>query len=49
MKQAEIDAGDRRGTSTSDAERIRELERENRELRRANEDGGFKWWAQRAP
>jgi transposase len=37
VRQAEVDAGQRPGTSTSDAERIRELERENRELRRANE------------
>lgn len=34
--QAEIDAGDRAGTTTSDAQRLAELERENRELRRAN-------------
>ena len=36
-KQAAIDAGDRPGTTTSDAKRIRELEAENRELKRANE------------
>jgi transposase len=36
VKRAEVDAGDRPGTTTSDAERIAELERENRELRRAN-------------
>jgi len=36
VTQAEIDAGDRPGTSTSDALRIAELERENRELRRSN-------------
>jgi len=36
VKRAEIDAGDRPGTTTSDAERIAQLERENRELRRAN-------------
>jgi transposase len=35
--QAEVDSGQRPGTSTSDAQRIAELERENRELRRANE------------
>jgi transposase len=35
--QAEIDAGDRPGTSTDDAVRLAELEKENRELRRANE------------
>ena len=34
--QAEIDQGHRRGTSTSDAEKIAELERDNRELRRTN-------------
>ncbi|MFZ2174630.1 MAG: transposase [Rhodococcus sp. (in: high G+C Gram-positive bacteria)] len=36
VKQAEIDGGVRPGTTTSDAERIAQLERENRELRRAN-------------
>jgi transposase len=37
VKQAEIDSGKRAGISTVDAQRIAELERENRELRRANE------------
>ena len=37
VKQAEIDAGTRPGTATEDARRIAELEREVRELRRANE------------
>lgn len=37
VRQAEVDGGVRPGMSTSDAERIRELERENRELRRAND------------
>ena len=37
MRQAELDAGARPGTTTAEAERIRELEREVRELRRANE------------
>jgi transposase len=32
-----IDSGEAPGTTTADAERIRELEREVRELRRANE------------
>jgi transposase-like protein len=36
-KQHEIDAGQRDGISTADALRIKELERENRELRKANE------------
>ena len=35
--QAEIDRGGRAGTTTDEAQRISELERENRELRRANE------------
>ena len=35
--QAEIDQGQRAGTTTEEALRIAELERENRELRRANE------------
>ena|SRR5579864_314906 len=37
LKQAEIDAGSRPGTSTADAARIVELEREVRDLRRAND------------
>ncbi len=37
VTQAEIDAGVRVGTTTDDAQRIAELERENRQLRRANE------------
>ena len=36
VAQAEIDAGTRPGTTTDQAARIAELERENRELRRAN-------------
>ena len=35
--QAEVDAGSRPGVSTEEARRITELEREVRELRRANE------------
>jgi transposase len=34
--QAEIDEGHRPGTTSDDATRLAELERENRELRRAN-------------
>ena len=37
VRQAEVDSGQRPGMSTEDAQRIAELERENRELRRANE------------
>ena len=37
VRQAEVDSGQRPGTSSEDARRIAELERENRELRRANE------------
>lgn len=37
VRQAEVDGGQRPGISTVDAQRIAELERENRELRRANE------------
>lgn len=36
-KQADIDGGRRPGTTTDDAARLKELERENRELKRANE------------
>jgi transposase len=37
IRQAEIDGGRRPGTTTEDKQRIAELEREVRELRRANE------------
>jgi transposase len=36
-KQADIDAGRRPGTTTEDSKRIKELEREVQELKRANE------------
>jgi transposase len=37
VNQAEVDAGRRPGITTEEGRRIAELERENRELRRANE------------
>jgi transposase len=37
VRQAEIDGGQRPGVTTQDKERIAALEREVRELRRANE------------
>jgi transposase-like protein len=37
VKRREIDAGVREGTTTADAQRLKELEREVKELRRANE------------
>ncbi len=37
VKRAEIDSGQRAGLTTSERERLKQLERENRELRRANE------------
>jgi transposase len=37
VRQAEIDGGARPGVSSVEAERVKALERENRELRRANE------------
>src|SRR5712692_6588073 len=37
VKQAEIDKGQRPGVTSKDQQRIAELEKENRELRRANE------------
>ena len=37
VNQAEVDGGQRPGTTSEDQGRIAELEKENRELRRANE------------
>ena len=37
VRQAETDHGDRAGLSTAERERMKELEREVRELKRANE------------
>jgi transposase len=37
VKKAEVDSGARAGISTEVAERLKALERENRELRQANE------------
>jgi len=37
VRQAERDSGKRAGTTTAERERLRDLEREVRELRRANE------------
>ena len=37
VKRDEIDTGARAGVTTTDLQRLKELERENKELRRANE------------
>ena len=37
VKRAEIDVGERPGTTTAEAQRMKDLERENKELRRAND------------
>lgn len=37
VKRSEVDAGARPGTTTTEMQRIKDLERENKELRRAND------------
>ena len=37
VRRAQVDAGERGGLTTDERERLKQLERENRELRRANE------------
>ena len=37
MKTAEVDSGRKAGVTTDERERVKALERENRELRQANE------------
>jgi transposase-like protein len=37
VKRAEVDIGERPGTTTAEAQRMKDLERENKELRRAND------------
>jgi transposase len=37
VRQADIDDGEKPGTTSADAEKIRRLEQENRELKRAND------------
>jgi transposase len=37
VRQVEVDEGRRPGVSSAEAQRIKDLERENRELRRAND------------
>ena len=37
VKRAEVDIGERLGTTTTEAQRMKDLEREKKELRRAND------------
>ena len=37
VKRVEVDTGVRDGVTSAEAQRVKELERENKELRRANE------------
>ncbi len=37
IRRAQVDSGSRQGVTSDERNRFRELERENRELRRANE------------
>ena len=37
VQRHEVDTGERDGVTTAEAQRVKELERENKELRRANE------------
>ena len=37
VNRAEVDNGERPGTTTAEAQRMKDLERENKELRRAND------------
>lgn len=37
LRRVEVDGGQRLGVTTAEQQRVKELERENRELRRANE------------
>jgi transposase len=37
VRRSQVDAGQRPGLTSSERERVKELERENRELKRANE------------
>lgn len=45
VKRAEVDAGTREGVTTTEAQRVKELEREVKELRRANVLIHFQSWA----
>jgi transposase len=37
IRRTQVDSGSRQGVTSDERERLRELERENKELRRANE------------
>lgn len=49
IRRAEVDARQRPGTTTDDAQKIKDLKKENADLRRARDEHGLRHWSDRAP